>query len=532
MNDPLYLQAEFRTSNEPMVHPLVKNSFVFVPSAGARYAPEELILELMREIFFAQYSESTADRRDIKPEDKDENNNYLFTINERAVLHILRGRRKKSKNSIPRRSFAPAYPQLVKANWFGKKRERVVNKFLLSGPISQHFWSRGSTEEGKKRQLEFVEKLTRALLGYNSCFDENLQGKEILAATLGPENFRITNELAFSNLIVKTGISDSVLRIDNDVLAHRITQDLISLCDLESHLPRMQWLQLLMTFLRFALPMWLLAQIQITGLLHSWLIAAVDNGKLSESGTVLVSLARRNCGLLHPTLTPTRELFEHIECYMKHRVELDILLYCLELVRGEQIKGKELSIENGGQNHIGIDQLLILARDASFDIRSTVRFKQVADGYDIQTFLTRESEQFAAWRNPLMRGQGKNIDEFFRVLYRAELGDEAGGYLLTPEGRGVKRGFMVFPGQMLLKTITYLAAQSKWASQRCGGAGMLVLQDVEDHFGQYGIDFSTAADARPLLMKDLQAMGLLTGSPDAGSSVAVACPYPTQDGSN
>jgi hypothetical protein len=153
------------------------------------------------------------------------------------------------------------------------------------------------------------------------------------------------------------------------------------------------------------------------------------------------------------------------------------------------------------------------------------RFKAVADGLDIQTFLTREGEQFAAWRSPLMRGQGKNIDEFFRVLYRAELGDEAGGYLFVPEGRGAKRGFRVFPGQMLLKTVTYLGGESKCSSRPRGGAGKLVLQDVEEHFGHYGIDFSTAADARPLLMKELQAMGLLMGSPDAGSSVAVACPY-------
>jgi hypothetical protein len=124
-----------------------------------------------------------------------------------------------------------------------------------------------------------------------------------------------------------------------------------------------------------------------------------------------------------------------------------------------------------------------------------------------------------------MKGQGKNIDEFFRVLYRAELGDEEGGYLLAPEGRGAKRGFRVFPGQLLLKTATYMAAQDKWSCQPRGGAGKLVLQDVEELFGQYGIDFSTAADARPLLMNELQAMGLLTGSPDAGSSVAVACPY-------
>lgn len=526
MSDPLYLQREYRTANEPKVHPLVRKSFVFVPSAGARYAPEELILEFMREVFYDKHSESTADRRDIKPENKDEEKRYIFSINERAVLHALRGRRKKSRNSKEQRSYAPAYFQLAKANWFGKNRERVVNNFLLSGPIAQHLWNRGQcTEEGKQRQQELVEKIWRALLGHNSCLGQNLEGKEILAATLGPVSFDSNADLPTRKLQEKTNQCDSVLRIDNDELANRITQDLVSLCDLESDLPRMQWLQLLMTFLRFALPMWLLAQMQITGLLHAWLIAAADNGNIASTDAVLLNLARRNHGLLHPTLTPTRELFEHIERYMKCRVEVDILLYCIEKVRKEKIEEKTLSLGGGGRDVIGIDQLLTLARDASPGICGMERFKHVADGLDIQTFLTREGEQFAAWRNPLMRGQGKNIDEFFRVLYRAELGYEAGGYLLVPEGRGAMRGFRVFPGQMLLKTVTYLAAHGKWSSQRHGGAGMLVLQDVEEHFGQYGIDFSTAADARPLLMKELQAMGLLTGSPDAGSSVAVACPY-------
>ncbi|MFC1832497.1 hypothetical protein ACFL0S_10825, partial [Thermodesulfobacteriota bacterium] len=73
-------------------------------------------------------------------------------------------------------------------------------------------------------------------------------------------------------------------------------------------------------------------------------------------------------------------------------------------------------------------------------------------------------------------------------------------------------------------TLTYLAAEDKW-SRREGVRGKLVLQDVEDLFGHYGIDFSVAADARPLMMSELRAMGMLTGSPDAGSSVAVSHPY-------
>lgn len=526
MNNPLYLQPQNRTVNEPKVHSLVRNSFVFVPSAGMRLAPEILVLELMREVFFDKHYGRKIGTRELDPEELDDERRHCFTERERAVLYAMRGRRRKSKNSTELPFFAPAYPQLARGGWLGKNRERVVNNFLLAGPIAQHLWAKGDDSKyGKVKQQELVKKIRRALLGNNSCFDQNLEGKEILAATLGPASFDFQEEFAEPKLRGKTDPRDSVMKMEDDELAKRVSEDMRVLCDLESNLPRMQWLQLLMTFLRFALPMWLLAQLQITRLLHGWLIDAVDHGNVVDASTVLRELSRRNRGLLHSTLTPTRELFEHIEQYMKCRVEVDIFLYCLEEVRRDQIKERLLNLGGGGQKTLGVDELLTITRDASGDIRKIERFKQIASGLDVRTFLTREGEQFSAWRNPLTRGQGKNIDEFFRVLYRAEFGDEAGGYLLVREGRGARSGFKVFPGQLLLKTITYLAAQDKWSSKQHGGGGKLVLQDVEDHFCQYGIDFSIAADARPLLMRELQAMGLLTGSPDAGSSVAVACPY-------
>lgn len=515
-----------KTANEPKVRPLVRKSFVFVPSAGMRLAPETLILEFMREIFFDTHFGDTAGTHDLDPEELDEERRHCFSTRERAVLHALRGRRKKSKNSIAKPFFAPAYPQLAKRGWLGKNRERVINNFLLAGPLAQDLWGRGpDTQDGKTRQQDVANKIWRALLGNNSCLDSKLEGKELLAVALGPDSFDADDTLPRQKLKEKTAHSPSVMNIDHDEFANRITQDVVAICELEPDLPRIQWLHLLMTFLRFALPMWLLAQMQITRLLHDWLVRAVDQGCVVDARTILRGIAGRNRGLLHPTLTPTRELFEHVEGYMKCRVEVNIFLYCLEQVTPDQMKGKALSLSGVGRDLLLLDQLLMLARAAVPDIRRLDRFKTVAGDLDIQTFLTREAEQFPAWRNPRMRGQGKNIDEFFRVLYRAEGGDEAGGYLLVPEGRGVKRGFRVFPGQLLLKAVTYLAAKGKWSGQQHGGAGKLVLQDVEDHFGQYGIDFSKAADARPLLMKELQAMGLLAGSPDAGSAVAVACPY-------
>jgi len=526
MSEPLYRQKEYRTANEPKVHPLVRKSFVFVPSTGMRLSPEILVLEIMREVFFERHYGETTGTRDLDPDEFDDERRHRFTVRQRAVLHALRGRRKKSKNSLTQRFFAPAYPSLAGLSWLGKNRERVIYNFLLSGPVAQYLWGQGpDTEYGKRQQQQLATAIRDALLGKMSCLDSSLNGKDILAATLGPDGFNVDPVVPIHNVIEKTGFSHTVMRLSNDELASRITRDFLAICDIEGKIPRIQWLQLLMTFLRFAMPMWLLAHMQITRLLHSWLIEAVDKGRIVDTAAIIYGLSARNQELLHPTLTATRELFEHIECYMKFRVEVNILLYCLEQFRPEQIRGKRLTLGEAGSSVLNVDSLLSLARDASGEIHDSARFQEIAGGLNVQTFLTREGEQFSAWRSPLMKGQGKNIDEFFRVLYRAELGDEEGGYLLTPEGRGAKRGFRVFPGQLLLKMATYLAASEKWSNQPRGGAGKLVLQDVEELFGKYGIDFSTAADARPLLMNELQAMGLLTGSPDAGSSVAVANPY-------
>ena len=57
------------------------------------------------------------------------------------------------------------------------------------------------------------------------------------------------------------------------------------------------------------------------------------------------------------------------------------------------------------------------------------------------------------------------------------------------------------------------------------GGGQMVLGDIEKHFQEYGIDFGLAADARPYLIESLINMGLLSGSPDAGSNVTVKSPY-------
>lgn len=535
MSEPLYLKPEYRTANEPKLPSLIKGSFIFVQSAGMRLAPEILVLELMREVFLGKhFNDDITKAKEIDPDERKEDGNYRFSNRERAVLYSLQGRRKKTKNSADQIFFAPAYPQLAELGWLRKNSERAINNFLFAGPVAQDlFYGAAGTGTMDSKLASLSQKVQKALLGNKSCLNHDPRGTDILAATLQHESFKDdykNPEIAKNNIKnMVTSRHGSLLKIDNDEISACITRDLEVICELEGKIPRMQWLQLLMTFLRFALPMWLLAQMQVTQMVHEWIIHAVDTqGDIPNTELISSNLAARNRDILHPTLTPTRELFEHIDRYMKCRVELNIFLYCLSAANKDLLDitndNLVINLDGGGRNKIGIEELLFLARDSSAKIRELERFKKVAKDLDIKTFLTREGEQFSNWRNPRKSGVGKNIDEFFRVLYQSEIGDESGGYLLTSAGKGANRGFMVFPGHLLLKTMAYLSARDKQLSHGSSG-GILVLQDVEDHFSKYGIDFSNAADARPKLMEKLQSMGLLRGSPDAGSSVAVEIPY-------
>lgn len=516
----LNISAKDQFQNEPKMRKGAQG-FLTVPSVGMRLAPEVLVLELYRDIFYTVDEDEQSQTRELAPDLRSEDNAPVFTLAQRAVISAFRGRRKQTKRSSEDPFYAPAYPGLARHAWLSRKRERVIVRLLFQGAFCQHLWSRGELVEKQQEQRKAVDAVVEALLGTPKAIGGGSH-PDILAAVLREPNQGIDAEGAKDTLAGMTQRSSTVFDADHDDLADRIVADFLALCALERTLPRLLWLRVLMTYLRLALPMWLLAHMRITCLVHDWLVRALDGQDCPDQRVVEASLAGRNRNLVRPTLTPTREIFARIAQYIRCRVELNVLLNCVEKLQ-PAFQGKEITTRREGASYIRLVDLFPLARAAG-DLLRAAPYSELASG--AQVFLSRRSEAFRAWRDPLNKGQGKNIDEFLRVLYRAERGDEAGGYLLIREGRGESTGFRVFPGQLLLQTVAFLAAKAKQQEQPAAqGGGKLVLEDIEKHFSCYGIDFSQAADARPQLMMEFQALGLLAGSPDAGSSVAVACPY-------
>jgi hypothetical protein len=121
---------------EPKKHRFLEEGWLFVPTAGARVAPEILVLELFRDVFFDTFArESTA--RQLTPAAV-EGSGALHRA-EIAVTCALRGRRKSSRQSHRGDFYAPAYPCLARHAWLRRKSDRVVRDFLLAGPMAQYY---------------------------------------------------------------------------------------------------------------------------------------------------------------------------------------------------------------------------------------------------------------------------------------------------------------------------------------------------------------------------------------------------------
>ena len=502
--------------NEPYGFPSVRKGFVSMPAAGARNAPEEIVLELFRESFFTKRS-VTKNTVQIDPEDNLQN----YTDEEKAIFYATRGRKKlnfRNKNDI---FYMPAYPCLARNAWFREKAARVVRGFFYR-PISQYF--HGSGKQGDnllENQLYFLDKYYRALIGHRTPTNGVTNNCELLSLVL--KDIVIDDELylgdykKFCDHMIDEHFSYATYifssqKYGDDPLAKTIYEDTLSLCRLESEMPRMQWLEIWKSYLRIAPIAWFLTHSKITILLRNWILDALDNGNIANENAIINALKTRHENLLHASTTYNDEIVQHVANYMKARIELNVLLYAINLVNDRDLEKKVLVTTDNRSGCITISKLLILADKSRNNINCNFT--------SWRQFLTRCCEHYKAWKDPINKGDGSNFEEFTRLCRKLDVGDEDGSYILTPKGKTRDRSiFIVFPGHMMLKLFAYLS------STHIDKKNKMLLADVEEHFAKYGIDFYANEGARPKLIESLAHIGLLKGSPDAGNSIEVKPPY-------
>jgi hypothetical protein len=513
------------STSEPAWHPAIRGSFLFVPTAGMRVAPEVLVLEIYREIFFKDRTHGTErhinpfDDEDISNDAHPEKSITNYTQSEKAFLFALRGRSKQNSQSAEANFFTPAYPSLARRAWPRKQSDRVIKDFFFRA-FSQKIY--GNTKKAEENIQSISKSIYSALRGFNTQANKESANVDILSLEYNTLTDCCSEDLSLEKIRALIGESTqdneskrnhSVFNSGSkhDPLANRICDDFIELCKLEKSIDRLQWLELLKCFLRISTSIWFLSQIQITIYLRDALMDVLTTGQIpSSSDWPLSKILKRHSDLLKPSITPTNQIHEHVESYMKARVELNLLVALVEKHSKSDWRKKRLTVDTVGSNSLPIVNLMTCARKAKKQIDLEVGASSLLKD------LGRECENHRAWLAPRKKGygQGSNYDEFLRVLRRMTKGDEDGGYLLTPQSNG----FVVFPGHLMLKLFTFLSG--KTVEKR-----NLVLADVEHHFSEYGIDFGQSGSARPKLIRVMQETGMLRGSPDAGDSVEILRQY-------
>lgn len=500
---------------EPKVPALVDaNSFLFVRTTGVRNAPEVLVLEFFRELFFDPHYGGASERQ-LNPSDEE-----LFP-GERAILYVARGRVKGARNKGGHGFYAPVYPEQARVAWLRQKTDRALLQHLIRGALAQALASAKEEERGA-----VSAKVVSAILGRTRATSAaDVNGKEFLSAAAaaasiapgpvqpGAQHFRSFKE-AVDNLTEELGYvanTSETCRLGlKDPLAYRIKDDFLALCDAEGSMPRLLWLEHLKTFLRTAVPVWVLAHMRMTVYLRDWIVEAIENGAPGVSAEeIQKAIGSRGEGLLHPTRTGSGELAMHVERYMKSRIEVSVLCHMLKANGQPDLFEKTLTVNGVGAGRLPTIELL-----QKFSNISTASSK------DFRQLLLRKAETFSAWANPLKKGQGKNIDEFLRCLRRFEPGEGDNGFLAERTGPNQA---IIFPGSGLIRLMLWLAVKSKERMQS-HARGKLVLRDLEKQFWEYGLDFSVSAGARPRLIAELSRLGLLKGSPDAGDSTELVAP--------
>ena len=492
-------------------HKTIGDSFLYMPQSGARVSADDLVLELYREVFFEKRGEGKALKR-IDPEEMQEDGKPVFEDYEKQSLYMARGRTKQTAMHQKQNDFyTPLYPSLARRSWFRKNEVRAIVNYLLN-VIAQHL----STDMSKKDN--FIEIFYKALLG--KC-DDSLIGGDIAGLKIDRLKGCVSEDDGRNKLSdLCEYASKSLFKLQSkepDSLSKTIFDDLKNLCELESSLDRLQWMSLLKTFLRFSTSVWLLSQMKMTIILRDKLLSilAGDSDCDVDATWVDAMSQSRHRQLFKPSMTAKKhQLEEYVQQYVKARNELNVLVALVEKYSPtKDWSNKTLTLHEGSKNNLGILELM----DSGFNIKSNLAHD--LNGSNLRVMLTRHCEGYPAWGFPVNpdSGPAKTYCEYLLVLRKMEKGDEDGGYLIIPS-KQKNSAYKIFPGNLMLRLITYLAAKANTDKK-------LIIADVENHFKNYGLDFGEKGEIREVLIKSLQDMGLLKGSPDAGDSVAVQNPY-------
>lgn len=299
--------------------------------------------------------------------------------------------------------------------------------------------------------------------------------------------------------------------------AEAFAQDLRGLLGLKRLLTRRQWCALVESSLRLGLSGHVLWVCRLNYEVWRYALQVLDGDNPPSEGQVERRLWAGHLGygtFLDGGQSSDSYFRRQIESYATARLGLNLLLHALE----DASAGWTLSTMGHKSLHAAkqITQLLDHVADVrtclSPDPRSWV-MSQLGE------ILDKESSKVSG-----RSGSPKNLYEFLAHTLRRRpskdpsLNEHDQGYLLAKLPGPTNAPWVVRPGPVLLLTMCY----ATWRSMR---GAPVTLQDLANRFSYYGVRLSTGDLQDGVIASDLEALGVLVDSPDAGGGRLVLNPF-------
>lgn len=213
-------------------------------------------------------------------------------------------------------------------------------------------------------------------------------------------------------------------------------------------------------------------------------------------------------------------LRRQIESYATARLGLNMLFYVLE-EQGTSFDWPE-AVSNGG---LAAGAQIEYFLEHLSQARSTI-------GLNPRSWVTGELgttiDNLAANRGINLsgdtKGVPKNLYEFLAYTLQRRRTKEVAllehdqGYLLAKASSASNSPWVVRPGPVLLLTMCHVTCASM-------AGAPVTLRHLADHFGYYGVRLATGDLQEGLIATDLETLGVLVDSPDAGGGRLVLDPF-------
>lgn len=505
------------SANEPKENRILEDSLLLhLPACETKSTPEELLAELVVEVFFPGECRGRTQNNFFGPSQESWVAEHP-SESDRFLLSAGRGRFRKStaKSSTTDFFYAPIFPDIARGGAIMRnKGARVINGMLLGG-----IWASGTA--GKDTDIHALsEAVVKSLVGCTS--DSDLLSVAVSKVSEEAICQAVANTHA---LIANAGAVQS----DVTEFGKQATKDFIEIAALEPALPRPLWIQLLMCYIRTTVCLWSLQYCQSMAYFKRRLLMSLA-GEEPRNESVAQEFSRPSTALLQISSNYDDCIKQLVETYQRDRVEV---FECLSRISKSEafpetqiFERCSLTISGGNypdENLIDLEDFFHKVSEASTDLWQ----KLGDDGLGEPTveswsiMQSRWASAYSSHQRPAQdkpKSAGTNLRYLMNCARRSAGGDDRASHLFETQKRKSLL-WRVLPGPLAIQMFVHLASRANSHKNR-----RLTIGDLFDHLSVYRLGTDTEA-GRSAILYSLESMGLLKGSPDAGASLPIQDPF-------